>query len=562
MNEIDAYARSVVAGKVPAGKYHRLACERHLRDRARENNPEFPYRFDYAKAERFFKFAAQLRHYKGEWAGSRIVLQPYQRFRLGSLFAWTHTKTGLRRFRTAYNEIPRKNGKSLEAAVVALYVTFFDGEPGAEGYTIATKRDQAKIVWRDAKKLVLSSGLRQRITVLAANLHLEARSQKLEPLGADADSTDGLNPHLIITDEFHKHKTRDLIDVMETATGARRQPLHFQITTAGDDPVSPCGDQHDYACKILEGVLEDETFFAFIAHADEGDPWADESTWIKANPNWNVSIKPDDLRALARKALGIPAAAATFQQKRLNIWLNATAPCLSLDGWRAGQSEWAEDEMQGQECFVGIDLASKLDLTSLSYVFPPTEARPTWRVIQRIWTPGETLPDRVHRDRAPYDVWVQQGWLRAVPGKKLDHEVIREEILAGQKRFRIKQIGFDPWHADDPIRRLTTLDGFDETAVIEVAQTFQGLSAACARVQADVMAGLVDARGCPVTAWAASNTVPQYDGKENILFSKKRSRGRIDPILSITDGVELFRRQPQPVAEPQYQMLVFGGARR
>ena len=202
MNPIDDYADAVVAGKVPAGKYHRLACVRHLRDREREGTPEFPYRFDLSKAERFFRFAENLKHYKGEWAGQLIHLQPYQRFRLGSVFGWVHQTTGLRRFRHAYHEIPRKNGKSLEAAVVALYVTFFDGEAGAEGYCAATKRDQAKIVFGDAKKLVESSNLKSRIGVFVANLHRDDTASKLEPLGADHDSTDGLNPNAIILDEL------------------------------------------------------------------------------------------------------------------------------------------------------------------------------------------------------------------------------------------------------------------------------------------------------------------------------------------------------------------------
>src|SRR5262245_50686959 len=357
---LETYVRAVVDGQMPAGKYHRLACLRHLRDRAREATPAFPYRFEAPRADRFLRFAEKLTHYKGEWAGQSIVLQPYQVFRLGSVFGWVHVETGLRRFRTAYNELPRKQGKSLEAAIVALYVAFFDGEPGAEGYTIATKREQAKIVFNDAKRLVERSGLRSRIEVLKANLHRDELAQKLEPLGADKDSTDGLNPHLIIVDEFHAQKDRGLLDVMETATGARRQPLNFQITTAGDDPLSPCGDQHDYACKILDGVIEDETFFAFMAHADPDDDWQDERTWEKANPNYRVSVKPEDMRALAQKAIHMPAAAASFKQKRLNLWVNATAPCLSVDGWRKGQSTWAPEDLAHEPCYVGVDLSAKI----------------------------------------------------------------------------------------------------------------------------------------------------------------------------------------------------------
>jgi phage terminase large subunit-like protein len=264
MNPIDAYARDVDSGRIPAGKYHRLACQRHLRDRQREGTPAFPYRFDMAKAQRFASFVGLLKHYKGEWAGTPIQLQPWQLFILGSLFGWVHAETGLRRFRSTYFEMPRKNGKSTIAATAALYLAFFDGEPGAEGYTVATKRDQAKIVFADAKKMVESSGLKSRIGVRVANLHRTDTSCKLEPLGADHDSTDGLNPHLVVIDEWHAYKDRGLIDVMETATGARRQPVIFGITTAGNDPVSPCGDQHDYACKVLDGVLVDESLLTFV----------------------------------------------------------------------------------------------------------------------------------------------------------------------------------------------------------------------------------------------------------------------------------------------------------
>jgi phage terminase large subunit-like protein len=541
---IDAYALDVVAGRVPAGKYHRLACQRHLKDRSREATPGFPYRFDQAKAERFFRFAEKLKHYKGEWAGQPITLQPYQRFRLGSVFGWVHVTTGLRRFRTSYHEIPRKNGKSLEAAVVMLYLSFYDSEAGAEGYCIATKRDQAKLVFTDCKQLVKSSGLKSRIAAQVGNLHRDDTASKLEPLGADHDSTDGLNPHAVCADELHAYKDRGLLDVMETATGARRQPHFFKITTAGDDPVSPGGDEHDYACKLLDGVLVDDSYFAFIAHADADDDWQDERTWAKANPNWNVSIKPDDMRSLATKAQGIPAAAATFKQKRLNLWVNATAPCLSIDGWRKGQTTWTVQDMLHEPCFVGVDLASKLDLMALVFVFPPTVGRGSWRLLPYVWTPEDTLKDRAHRDRAPYDIWVDQGWLQTTPGPVLDHGVILDTLRTHRSDFDVERIGFDPWHADTLIDQLVKVEGWDEQQVLAVPQTFQGLSSAEAKFQAEVLAGNVDANGSPLLAWCVSNVVAQTDGKNNIQFTKKKSRGRIDPIKAATTAMSLALRMP------------------
>lgn len=555
---VDDYAREVVAGRVPAGKYHRLACVRHLKDRGREGTSAFPYRFDLAKAERYIRFASKLSHYKGEWSGQAMRFEPHQVFRYGSVFGWVHCETGLRRFRNSYHEVPRKNGKSIESAILALYATFFDGEPGSEGYCVASKRDQALIVFNDCKKLVSSSGLKTRLKVLVGNIHRVDTASKLEPLSSDYNSLDGLNPSCVILDELHALIDRGLIDVVETATGARRAPIIQKITTAGDDPVSPCGDEHDYACKILEGVLTDESYFAFIAHADESDDWLSESTWRKANPNYGVSIKPDDLRALATKAKGIPAAAASFQQKRLNLWVNTDAPSLSVDGWRKGQSRWEWDELAHEPCWAGIDLSSKIDLCSCTLLFPPAPGRPKFRLIQRIWTPADTLLDRAHRDRAPYDIWVQQGWLQAVPGTSIDHRVVREWLREMRQRFDIELIGLDPWHADQIQIQLRTEDGWTEQQIIEVPQTFAGLTSAESRFKAEVLAANVDAQGCPVTAWSVSNVVDQTDGKGNILFSKKKSRGRIDPVKSATIALALYLRQPA-VIEPSYSVFIFGG---
>jgi phage terminase large subunit-like protein len=582
-NPVDAYALAVRDGHVPAGKYQRLACIRHLRDREREStDPSWPYRFVWEARDgtgrlkpcalRFLEFARQLRHYKGrQFAGKPFEPTPNQVFRLGSIFGWRHAETGYRRFTTAYNELPRKNGKTFEAAAVALYVTFFEGEAGAEGYTVATKRDQARRVFDDAKKMVKSSGLVSRIKANASNLHREDTSSKLEPLGADADSTDGLNPHFIGTDELHAWKVRDLLDVMESATGARVNPLHFQITTAGDDLVSPCGDQHTYACQILDGVLEDDpstlSFFAFIASADEGDdPWSEE-TWKKANPHWGISVEPEDMRKLAAKAMKMPSAAAEFKQKRLNLWVNATAPCLSVEGWRKGQSKMSreafEASLKGQACYVGVDLASKIDLCALSLVFPPTEERKKWAVVQRLWTPEATIEDRAHRDRAPYDVWVDQGWLKTTPDTRIDHNEVILALRAFRQQFQIMRIGFDPWHADKVIEDLKKepwLSNPDEAA-IEIPQTYPGMSSACLRVQADILAGEFDANSCPVTSWSVSNTAGGKDGKDNLMFVKGKSRGRIDPVIAMTMGAALWLKFP-PVVEPTYEIFFAGGQKR
>jgi phage terminase large subunit-like protein len=542
---IDAYAAAVIAGRVPAGKYHRLACERHLRDRDHEGTRRFPYRLDVVRADRFLRFGEQLKHYKGEWAGQFIHWQPHQAFRLGSLFGWVHVDTGLRRFRHSYNELPRKQGKSLEDAVVSIYATFFDGEPGAEGYCAATKRDQSKLVFNDAKRLVLSSGLRKRIRVLNLNLSQAHSASKLEPLGADYDSMDGLNPHFISLDEIHKYKNRGLIDVLETATGGRRQPILFKITTAGEDPLSPCGQEHAYACQILERTLVDERYFAFIAHADVDDDWTSERAARKANPNYGISVNPEDLRQKVLKAQGIPDAAAAYKQKHLNLWVQQSQPWLSLDGWRRGQSSgWTLADLTHDPCFVGVDLASKLDLCAMAAIFPPTATRTSWRALYWIWTPGDTLIDREHRDRAPYSRWMREGLLRTTPGTRVDHQEIRVVLRELRTHVDIQRIGFDPWNADQLVDQLVKEDGFGAEQVLEVRQSYQGMSSGCQQFEAAVLAGQVDAGGHTLVEWCIGNAVVQRDGKDNIYPVKKRSRGRIDPVMATAIAWNLAIRMP------------------
>jgi len=530
------YADDVLEGRVLAGKYHRLACARHVRDRSREATAEFPFRLDLARADRFLSFGELLRHYKGDWAGTRIHWQPHQVFRLGSLFGWVHADTGIRRFRHAYNELPRKQGKSLETAVVGLYSTFFDGESGAEGYCAATKKDQARIVFGDCKQLVQQSPqLRDRITVLKSNLSRQSTASKLEPLGADEDSLDGLNPHFVSLDEIHKYKSRAMIDVLETATGARAQPIIYKITTAGDDLNSACGDEHNYACGVLDGSLVDDSYFAFIAHADVDDDWTSPDTARKANPNYGISVNPADLAAKVVKARSMPAAKATYQQKHLNLWVNVSQPWLALDGWRRGQSKpgaWTLAELAGRPCLVGVDLSAKLDLTALIALFPPV-ADESWRVVRYVWTPAETMADRAHRDRAPYPQWVERGYLRTTPGTRVDHQVIRDALAELRAVVDIRAIGFDPWHADQLIVQLTQTDGFATDQVLEVAQTYKGMSSGCLGLEAAVMAGQVDAQSDPLLEWSVANAVVQRDGKDNIYPIKKRSRGRIDPLMAL-----------------------------
>jgi phage terminase large subunit-like protein len=279
----EQYCEDVLGGRVVANRWVRLACERHRRDLVEGAGRGLW--FDQTAARVAVAFFGLLQHSKGEWAGTAVRLEPWQQFHLSLLFGWKRAD-GLRRFRTFYLEVARKNGKTTEAAGVGLFLLTADGEAGAEVYAAATKRDQARILHSEASRMVLSSRpLAQAVTKYRDNLHVKGTASKFEPLGRDADSLDGLNVHGAIVDELHAHTNRDLWDVLDTATGARRQPIMFAITTAGYNRQSLCYEMHEYTKKVLGGEVVDDSFLGLIYAIDEGDDWQDERVWVKANPN-------------------------------------------------------------------------------------------------------------------------------------------------------------------------------------------------------------------------------------------------------------------------------------
>ncbi|GAH39281.1 unnamed protein product, partial [marine sediment metagenome] len=313
-----AYMRGVEDGSIPAGRLVRLAVERHVRDLV--EGPKRGLHWDRQAAQHAIDFFGFLKHSKGEWAGQPFLLEPWEQWLLWMIFGWKRAD-GLRRFRTAYIEVARKNGKTTWGAGLGLYLLVADGEPGAEIYSAATKREQARLSHGEAVRMVRSSrALSRMVGVVKDNLHIRATASKYEPLGADANTMDGLNVHAAIIDELHAHRNRRVVDVLETATGARRQPLICEITTAGSDQTSICYEHHEYARQILEGTIDDDSWFAYIACLDEEDDWLDEEAWKKANPNLGVSVKLDSLRRTAQKAKRLPAAQNAFRRLHLNEW--------------------------------------------------------------------------------------------------------------------------------------------------------------------------------------------------------------------------------------------------
>jgi phage terminase large subunit-like protein len=526
---VTAYALDVRDGRVPACRLVRLACERHLRDQ--EQGSARGLRFDPALATWAISFFGFCRHYKGEWAGHVFDPSPWQKFVIGSVFGWVR-KDGTRRFRVVYEEIPRKNGKSTKLAGIGLLGLIADGEPGAEIYSAATKKDQARIIFGDAVMMRRKSPeLRDAIGERKNNLHVEQTASKFEPLSSDERTLDGLNPHMVLVDELHKHKSRALLDVLDTALGARRQPLLWIITTAGtDDPESVYATENAYAQQVLEGVVADDSFFAFIATIDKGDRWDDPIAWAKANPNLGVSCKLEDLERQALKASKSPPALKAFKRLRLNVRTGEAGRYIDMEVWRRnGIARFDPEILKGRRCYGGLDLSSKIDLSAWVLLFPPIGDETRWRIVPRFWMPSDTIEAKSDRDRVQYQRWVDDHLIDVTTGNIIDHSEIELQILADAKLYDIQSAAFDPWNA----AQLTVSLVSHGLPLCEFIQGLRTYTAPTKELEAMLLAEKLDHGNNPVLDWMAANLAVQEDKNLNRMPTKRHSIGRIDGMTAL-----------------------------
>lgn len=534
------YARAVVAGEIVAGKLVRLACERHLRDLG--DAAERGLQFIAAEAARAFSFFGLLCHWKGRWAGKPFTLTPFQQFVIGSLFGWRRPD-GTRRFRAAHIEIARKNGKTILGAGIMLACFVLDGEAGAECYTVATKKDQARISHEDAKQMARKSpGLRRRLIIYKDNLNFPETMSKFEPLGSDSDSTDGLNTHAWLADELHAWKDRKLFDVMETSTGARAQPLGVSITTAGYDRHSIWWERRELGIKVLEGVVDDDSLFAYIATLDEGDDWTDERNWIKGNPNLGVSLRVEDMRAECEAAKVTPGKQNPFKRLRLNVPTEQADRWLSLEQWNAGAGStgWKDlrEALKGRDCFAALDLSSTIDLAALVLLFPLDDG--DYATLPFFWIPRETAQRRSDEDRISYPLWEEQGAIEFTEGNAVDQDFIRRRINELNADYHLREIAADRWNAAQIVTQLQG-DGFE---VVLFGQGFASMSGPAKEVERLVVEKKIAHGGHPVLRWCVANAACEQDAAGNIKPSKAKSTGRIDGVVGLTMCVGRATSQP------------------
>lgn len=472
-------------------------------------------------------FESMLHHSKGEWAGKPFKLMEWQRDEIiRPLFGWKRAD-GTRKYRRAYIELPRKNGKSTLASGLALYLLMADGEMGAEVYSAAADKDQAAIVFDEAKAMVESSpALMKRAEVYKRSLTVPSTRSFYRVLSADAFTKHGLNAHAIIFDELHAQPNRDLFDVLNTSTGARRQPLMVMITTAGFDRDSVCWEQHEYARQILSGVIEDDSYFAYVAAADAADDWTDPAVWRRSNPGMGVTVKGDYLAEEAKRAAQIPAYQNTFRRLHLNQWTQQETRWLSLEAWDKGSGPIDWNLFGGAECYGGLDLASTSDMAAFVLDFPSDDGRHAWKA--HFWAPEDKLIERARRDRVPYDAWSRDGYLTVTPGNVTDYDWIIRDIEGLSEIYNIREIAFDRWGAFQVSQKLEGLG----LTMVGFGQGYVSMASPMKELLRLALDGQIRHGGNPIMRWMADNMVIEQDAAGNVKPSKKKSREKIDGMVA------------------------------
>jgi phage terminase large subunit-like protein len=501
--------------------------------------------FNEDKADRAVKFIKLLKHTKAPWRGVPFNLQPFQEKIIRDLFG-TVKEDGTRQYRTAYIEVPRKNGKSELAAAIALYLLCGDGEGGAEIYGAAGDRDQADIVFRVAAEMVRQNdGLSKRCKIVehSKRIVVQSTGSFYHAISAEAATKHGYNASGIVFDELHVQPNRDLWDVLTTSGGTRRQPLVFAITTAGFDRESICWEQHEYAENVAKGIFVDPSFYPVIYSAPEDADWSDEKIWQECNPGLGNFRSLDEMRSLCAKAKQTPALENTFRRLYLCQWTQQETRWMPIDAWDATAGEVIEDDLVGEVCYAGLDLASTSDIAALVLVCPDADG--FMDVLPFFWIPEGDMPARIRKDRVPYDVWIKQGLVKATPGNIIDYRTIKNDIMELQKRFNIQEVGYDRWNATQLVTELTD-EAFN---MIPIGQGFASMSAPTGELMRMTLAKKIRHGGNPVLRWMANNMMVRQDPAGNLKPDKEKSTQKIDGMVALIMGLDRAIRNTRSVYE-------------
>lgn len=500
---------------------------------------EHIYIFDEAKASRPIEFIEKyLKQSKGVWNGKPLKLELFQKAFIEALFGFVDEETGLRKYKKAILFVARKNGKSVLASAIGIYMTIADHEGGAEVYSVATKKDQSKIVWEEAKKMINKSPvLSKRFRCLIGGIYYDKADATFRALASDSNSLDGLNAHLVIADEVHAWKDKNLLDVMFDSMSARRQPMLLETSTMGTVRENVFDIEYDYASQVVDGTIEDETLLPIIYELDEEKEWLNEECWFKANPSLGTIKSLKALREKVERAKANPIELVNLLCKDFNVRQNTINAWLTFDDLN---NEEVYSDWKDCYCIGGCDLSSTTDLTCGTIL---GVIKGKIRVKQMYFIPTNALEKKVIEDKIPYDKWLKMGWLRLSGDSKIDYHDVTKWFLeeVQENDLRPLWVGYDSWNA-----QYWKIDmeenGFE---MVEVRQGFKTESAPLKQMKADLMDKKINYNNNPILKWNLSNVVVKIDDNENIMLSKEKARQRIDGVASLMDAYVIYVNRKQ-----------------
>lgn len=562
------YLDQVLSGDIVTCKFTKLMCERHKYDW--ETSEKRGLYFDTDAADRVIRFYALCPHFKGEWAGDPIELELWQQFIISMIFGWKWIDTDFRRFKISYVTVARKNGKTTMIAPAGLYLMFADNEPGADVYSAAVDRDQAREIFDAAKAMVEMGPLANHIKTFARNMSVESTRSKFEPLSADEKKQHGKHIHAALCDELHVWPKASLWSVLRTGMGARRQPVQWAITTAGSDQSTICYEIHDYAQQILKGFKSgsfiDDTFFAAIYCLDVKkdwpdlktkqeslgkndlveDDWTDQSVWIKANPNIGVSVKVQDLEDETRVALQMPTSQNDFLRLRMNLWTQQVTRWIDLDLWDKNFTrDIDESKLKGRRCTGGIDLSATNDLTTWVMLFPDFEIPDQVDILIRVWCTKDRLYNKKNKYRDQYQSWERDGFLTATEGNSIDYKFVRSTVLEDIGKYDIESIGVDRAFQGVPFCT-DLIDDLGSSAKAErIFPVIMGpitMGPLMVDFERRLLEHQLNHGGNPILRWMADNVSVTEDSGGLKKPNKATSQGKIDGIIGILFALDRLMR--------------------
>lgn len=538
------YAADVESGAIVACKWVKLSVKRWYRDL--ECGGDRGLYFDENAAARVFRFSGYCRQYEGEYAGLPLELQGWQCFIIANVFGWMRAD-GTRRFRIAYEKVARKNGKSTKLAFIASYGLLADNEGGPRVYSAATKRDQAKELYDAAEAMIAQSPkLSKMVQKYSDRLIAKQSRGRMQALSKDSKSMDGLNVHFGLIDELHAHPNSAVWDVIKSARGARKQPLIWTITTEGYIPDGVDADQQEYATKVLQGAIEDDSYFAIIFTLDDPEKWDQESEWIKANPNWGVSVNPDDMREQCKMAKEIPTERIEFLTKRLDLKVRGEAKWMNLESFVKclaeynDQEPWVDEpsgENRGADAWGGLDLSAVEDITALSFTIRDKNGKT--KTFSRGYLPEGALARRLKKGDKSLEKFVQEGCLVLTPGETVDYEYIKSDIRKACAYFNMQGIAFDRWNSNQLVNDMLS----EGVPMIEFGQGFGSMSTPMKELMVRVLNKTLEYNN-GLLYWAMSNLVADINPAGDVKPAKDKIKEKIDPVVSVIMALGIMILMP------------------